>query len=225
MPKSMIVDSLEFSSIKECEEYTRKLLQECFNQNVYRDTSPEAFDFLFALFSRLPKFAARSHAVKHFAVESTTGKSSRSIQVTTYFSNHHMTYSWKDAIRGESNKKEKEKLKSAMRFEIQPQINDFIEAFKEQDWCSHCGSYEVKHFEIDHAPPTFKALMDEWIKNCGLTIPTKFKYKEIGPNQHRYTFSGNTKFAKGWFDYHKANCVLQKVCRKCNGSTLKKSSK
>ncbi len=112
------------------------------------------------------------------------------------------------------NRPKNKSLNDAMRYTIQPQIDDFknsVEIYK----CEYCNSYE--NIEIDHIKP-FKDLTEDFLKNRN-DIPVLFDDSPYNFAMFRHE---DKNINDEWFDYHKITAKLRCLCKQCNISRNKK---
>ena len=127
-------------------------------------------------------------------------------------------FSWRNSL---SPKSAKHKLTGILRFLIQPQIQDFKNrAFRGR--CETCNSpLSPENCEVDHADPTFKQLMDEWLRTVRLS-PDDIAI--VGRTQYQaHSYLEDPVLAQAWVEYHEINARLRCVCKPCNSSVLRRA--
>lgn len=115
--------------------------------------------------------------------------------------------SWVTALRGQVVHGT---ITKALRFEIQPQIDEFNRTC----WDSICGLCEtslgLEEVHIDHVIP-FKQLVSDWLKCHAMTYEMiETKAMKLGSRM------SNIEQASSWFDYHLRHSQLRKVHAYCN---------
>jgi len=117
--------------------------------------------------------------------------------------------SWITAIRGQVVNGT---ITKALRFEIQPQIDEFntVAGRESGSLCELCGVILSQNVHIDHIIP-FKQLVFDWMKLNEI----KYDMIETKPMKLGSKMS-NIEQAKSWFDYHLKYSQLRKVHASCN---------
>lgn len=224
MPKSMIINDIEFKCQYECMNYVRSMIRRLMHKSITIDSHFKEFTFICRLFQRNPKF--KPNGIECFKIESSTGRSRKALQITTcYTSKWTCTHSWRDAIKGKTSSKSN--ITKAMRQAVNEDIQSYKKKHASQTRCSSCYKRVNQFkFHVDHCAPEFKDMKETFLRTNIITIPTKFDWIETNPNQRRISFlSRDWAFESAWKSYHKEHCVLQMVCEKCNIKTLKQKRK
>jgi hypothetical protein len=114
-------------------------------------------------------------------------------------------------------KRQKENLKSAMRYAIYQQKIDFKSNCKEV-YCKFCRS--KTNLEIDHVVE-FKILYEDFLKKTKMIIPNVF---DNCSKTHASVFRKEDKsFSDEWYDYHLKNTSFRYLCKKCNCARNRKN--
>jgi hypothetical protein len=110
--------------------------------------------------------------------------------------------------------KPKDKLKIAMRFAIQPQIDDFKYS-QTRYICELC--HEAEKIEIDHHSEKmpFAKIFIDFMEINKLPIPVSFDDAMGHVKCFRET---DNDFKNSWIEYHKENAILRMLCKSCNRS-------
>lgn len=108
-------------------------------------------------------------------------------------------------------------LNMALRYTIEPQIEEFKFNNNNNVFCSFCG--DTNNIQVDHIT-TFKDLTNDFLNNRN-DIPVKF---DDSPYNSAMFSSNDKKIEEEWYKYHKEHAILRYLCRKCNISRNKKIS-
>jgi hypothetical protein len=119
--------------------------------------------------------------------------------------------SWVTSLRGQVVNGT---ITKALRFEIQPQIDEFnllSDDLSGESLCELCGrTLQSLEAHIDHIIP-FKQLVFDWMKSNEITYDIiETKPMKLGSKM------SNIEQAKSWFDYHLKYSQLRKVHASCN---------
>lgn len=109
---------------------------------------------------------------------------------------------------------------ASMRYCVADQISEYKDTvFLSEAKCGLTGMPINKcagGYAIDHVKP-FIQLVDEWLIKNNISY-ADIKLKGRGHKKH----FANEKLWASWYDFHKANAILQPVCRSANSSAGKK---
>jgi hypothetical protein len=128
-------------------------------------------------------------------------------------------FSWRNSL---SPKSAERKLAGILRYLIKPQIQDF----KKRTFRGRCENETCKsplspeNCEVDHADPTFKQLMDGWLRTVRLSPDDIAIVRRTEYQANSYL--EDPVLAQAWVDYHEINARLRCVCKPCNSSVLRR---
>ena len=111
----------------------------------------------------------------------------------------------------------KNDLTNALRYAIYPQTHNY--KINNILCCAICNTTDKNIlYETDHII-LFTQLKDDFLKITKHTIPTEFKKDS---NNMTMFMNCDNSFKNEWINYHRKNCKLQILCKKCNMSKSKK---
>ena len=113
---------------------------------------------------------------------------------------------------GKGTETDKERLHSAMRYEVKYQSEEYRNSGIMRDECEWCAApKEAIRLEVDHAIP-YKELVDNFFK-----IYDKEEFtKGVNKNEKGLYWRLSEKHRKLWREYHGKNCAFQMLCVTCH---------
>ena len=113
---------------------------------------------------------------------------------------------------GKGTETDKERLHSAMRYEVKYQSEEYRNSGIMRDECEWCAApKEAIRLEVDHAIP-YKELVDNFFK-----IYDKEEFtKGVNKNEKGLYWRLSEKHRKLWCEYHGKNCDFQMLCVTCH---------
>lgn len=194
-----------FKTKKIAKSHIRSVLRPLVGREVCKES--EHFTLIEGLWQRSPMHRP---GVTHFEiVEKLGGIGVRAIICDDDESSHYVDFSIRESISGHSVSYW-QKLTSALRGSIRPQIREFKAASEKR--CALCGS--SGWLEADHEI-RFRDLMRSFI--AGRETPREFAYCADGFKFHDWDLS----FQSEWLAYHQENAKLRLLCSPCHASHTK----
>ena len=202
----------DFSSSKKLKQYVRKMIDDIGPCEDIKNKHPHYYLFLLELFKRHPKYEKKTANLINIKIRYNPiftkqlevlieKKDGKIIDISAL----------NKCITGKNGND----LLKAMRYAINPQINEFRQ--NNNLICSICNSQKNPH--VDHYIPTFKNLSTTFILN-NKKIP--YKFEDTLENTKCFRKKDN-KFETEWIAYHKENAQLRILCRDCNCGTKNKN--
>jgi hypothetical protein len=101
-------------------------------------------------------------------------------------------------------------LQSALRHAVRIQISQWKRANTRTSECVECQTRV--HLQADHKTKSFWSLSQEFLQKEGHDSPVSFDYHRLG----RKFQTSDVGFVRRWQLYHRSQCDLQWLCKKCN---------
>ena len=218
-PKFTICD-IPFTSVKECENYVRKILMETDETNSVQEKNLEAFNFLVELAKRHPSYEKKFRDFKDFKINRNALQQHKFELNIINNDDSITTISWITCCSGKP-KPIKELFSEALRTSVRQQIIDFRRSANLSQ-CKLCSCTLLdKEIHIDHHEPHFCEIVKNFMKiyKDEIIIPERYDNME---NTNELVF----KEADNWIGelfskYHLDNATLRVLCMNCNLSRAK----
>lgn len=214
MKKSLSIGDKTFSSMAECERYTRSLLIEIGITKSVSHHSKESFEYLSKLGERHPDCKEKFEKFIDFEIRvDVMNKKSLSMFIVNN-DNTTTEISWKKCITRRTTPT-RDLFISALRESIYPQILQY-RINTDLSYCRICNCSLIdKTIHIDHHQPQFAELIDNFLQeHNGLVMPTKY-------DKHERTYNTKFKEQDQWISdefskYHLEHATLRVLCEPCN---------
>ena len=196
---------------KDLKFYTKNIINKIGLCNSIKNCYPLCYDLFLYLITRHPNYPNKFGNVIDFKIKyNPKFKKQLDIIFVKENGDEDNVSIIKKCIMG----KKKNNLNIAMRNSICSQISDFRR--KNIRKCVKCKS--KKNLEVDHKYPQFNILCKNFLKTQKY-IPKNFIDNEF----HSKIFKKeDINFENNWYNYHKSNCNLQYLCKKCHNLKSKK---
>jgi len=157
------------------------------------------------------------------------------LKLNEHQNDHHLCFIMKDEIPepitakkyftcfGKGTISDEEKLISAMRYSIQPQIDEFRQNDLRAKKCAKCPNFKNNVVEIHHRYP-FKKIVEDFFNEFkgwkNFLIKSLFKkrgnqyweFQHISPDEKFYPDSP----VEEWLDFHKQRATYEALCKNCH---------
>ena len=214
MKQKYNIGELEFKTKKECENYTRNIIENLGCCLINKDHIQ--YNFFNNLIENHPDYYERDFdSIDYFYID-INPLSKRFMVNIKRLDGSSSDFSWIYCC----NFKKRDAnyyLIREMRKVITPDTANFK---KKQNKliCNFCGNdYEMyENFHIHHHNPSFKNLKDKFLEITDKKRPTEFNnVKTYDKNVDAFKYE-DEEFKNEWIEYHKKNCNLQVLCKSCN---------
>ena len=207
------IGDLKFKTKKECENYTRNLINTLGCCIISKDN--ENFNFFNNLLKNHPKYEIKKGVgIDYFYIQNNPLTAKYYQTLIKRLDNSDVDFSWVYCCQFRE-RENKFYLDRAMRFVIK---NDTI-GFKQKQIKLICVICNVDNklyedYHVDHDNPSFCELKNTFLQLTAQPIPIDFlDYNIDDPN----IFKDEDKiFENEWKEYHNQNCNLQILCDNCN---------
>lgn len=206
------IGDLEFKTKKECENYTRNIINTLGCCEIKKDN--KYYIFFYNLVKNHPESELKiGDGIDYFYIMQNPLVNKYFQTMIKRIDGSEIDFSWVYCCKFKVRTNEYE-LTRAMR----SAIKDDIIKFKHNQFklvCSFCKIDNInEEYHVDHDMPSFHELKEIFLNNTTLTIPSSFTDDPI----YKFTIFKNEDdiFKNAWIDYHNNNCNLQILCKKCN---------
>ena len=157
-----------------------------------------------------PKWGLELEKIR--AIRIRRNRLNKSLQLQIKVNKMFFTISWRACITGKLNKCDR--LTSAMRTSIRPQITSWKRVNQTNKKCEYCE--QTQNLEVDHSFPSFKEIKSQFLQEYSqLIIPTKFILHKSSCGSK--FCAKDDQFKTLWERFHKRKANYQYLCKKCNG--------
>jgi hypothetical protein len=213
MKEKYYIGKLEFKTKKECENYTRNVINNLGCCIINKD-HPQ-FIFFDNLIKNHPEYDDKKGiGVDYFYIQSNPLVKKYYQTMIKRLDGSEIDFSWVYCCEFKKRTSVEDLLKS-MREAIK---EDTIKYKQKQNKliCNFCKRENelYENYHVDHHNPSFQTLKDNFLQLTKKQIPSSFGDCKI----YKLTiFKDEDKdFRNDWVDYHNKNCNLQILCRDCN---------
>jgi hypothetical protein len=213
MKKSYYIGDLKFNTKKECEEYTRNIINNLGCCIINKEHS--LFSFFIDLIENHPKHDEKiGLGVDYFHIIKNPISPKYYQTMIKRVDGSNVDFSWVYCCQFKE-RTVKFELNQAMRTAIH---NDIVKFRTQQTkiMCNLCKLTEESwdNYHIDHDNPSFQKLQNNFFSITKNPIPKTFNQD----NKYYSTIfkEEDSKFKNEWVLYHNQNCNLQILCKKCN---------
>ena len=212
MKRKYYIGDLEFKTKKECEKYTRNIINDLGCCIIPKDHTH--FNFFEKLIQNHPEYEDKKGVgIDYFYIEPNPLNIKSFQTMIKRIDGSEIDFSWVYCCQFKE-RTTIDFLVKAMREAIK---YDTIKYKQQSDLiCNFCKTEKelYENYHVDHHEPSFKTLKDNFLHLTKKTKPLSFgdckKYNVI-------IFKDEDEdFKNDWIDYHNKNCNLQILCRDCN---------
>jgi len=200
--------NLEFKSQKDAKEYVRQLFESIGTCYSLKNKNNSHFNKVLDVLKRHPRASEKLDNLKDIEVKKC--KLGFALFVI-YNDGTSDDISWNMCITGRE-KSDSSKLKSALRYAIEDQIQDYKDE-NDTSYCNECFTPIYDDLHIDHVIHFAKLVYD--FNKTRSDIPTVFDDARDLPG-HKIFKSSDSKYENEWKTYHRNNAILRPLCRQCN---------
>jgi hypothetical protein len=212
MKNKYYIGKMGFKTKKECENYTRNIINDlgCCIIN----KTDMYYTFFENLLKNHPEHDMKKGVgIKYFFIIPNRMDNKYYQTMIKRLDDSEIDFSWVYCCKFKERTENEDLIRS-----MRTAIKDDVIKYKQQQQliCNLCKitneSYENYH--VDHNNPSFQILKDKFLQQTIKPIPTLFgdckKYKLT------IFKKDDNDFKNDWVDYHNKNCNLQILCRNCN---------
>jgi hypothetical protein len=207
-----------FTSQDKCIKFIQQALKDTGITQSLRNTNPSLYSFLVSLFQRHPNKDAKLAGMCDIAIHMNAFcKNAYTLYIITD-KGENRDISWRVCVSGKK-KPDTQLLRNALRYAVQPQIDEFKHSVIDKSMCEHCKCQLKSAPHIHHKDIEFEDIVREFLHKTKHQVPSEF---DEDPVTHlRLFLKDDSQIAQEWIEYHKNRACLQYVCQTCNLSTLK----
>ena len=198
---------LEFSSIKQCENYTRNILKNLGFTKIYKNNNH--FNFIHDLLKNHNEYNEKvGLGIDYFEIKPNRLNKNPELYIHRV-DNTDVIFSWRYCC----SLKSRDYLCDAMRSSISKDIIQFKKSSKLT--CNLCNIENLPfgEFHIDHNKNSFHSIYKKFMEVNTLKIPTIFQRNNFNTCEF---MDNDYEFKKNWIEFHNKNCDLQVLCKSCN---------
>ena len=218
MKRKYYIGDLEFKTKKECENYTRNIINDLGCCVIQKDNTH--FSFFASLIQNHPEYEDKKGVgIDYFYIEHNPLIRKNYQMGIKRLDGSEIVFSWVYCCQFRERTTSDYLLK-AMREAIK---YDTIKYKQQSDLiCNFCKTEKelYENYHVDHHNPSFQTLKDNFLKLTKKQVPLSFgdckKYNVIIFKDE------DEEFKNDWVDYHNKNCNFQILCRDCNLRKKKK---
>ena len=212
MKQTYYIGELAFKTKKECESYTRNIINNLGCCSIYK--THEKYNFFVNLIKNHPSCLEKiGSGIDYFYIQPNPLVKKYYQTMIKRTDGSETDFSWVYCCQF----KERTNIDDLLRA-MRNAIKDDIIKFKQQSTlkCINCKTENelYENFHVDHDNPSFQSLKDNFLQITNKPIPTNFADCDV----YKLTIfkDENEDFKNEWIEYHNKNCNLQILCRDCN---------
>jgi len=213
MKQKYYIGELEFKTKKECEDYTRNIINNLGCCIINNDHSH--FAFFNNLLKNHPNCDDKiGYGIDYFYIQPNPLVKKYYQTMIKRLDGTIIDFSWVYCCKFKERTATDNLLK-AMRTAIKDVVIDFKRSQRKLI-CNFCKTETelYENYHVDHENPSFQALKDDFLQLTKLQIPSSFG------DCKRYNLTifndEDNEFKNEWCIYHNNNCTFQILCRSCN---------
>jgi hypothetical protein len=207
------IGNLEFRTKKECQEYTRNIINNlgcCIINKEHKQ-----FIFFNNLIKNHPDYDNKiGVGINYFYIQpNPLNKKTYQIMIKR-LDDSEIDFSWLYCCQFKERTNTDDLIRS-----MRTAIKDDIIKYKQKHIkliCNFCktDNQVYENYQVDHHNPSFQILKDNFLQLTKNRIPSSFTDCKI----YKLTIfkDEDVEFKNEWVDYHNNNCNLQILCRDCN---------
>jgi hypothetical protein len=213
MKQKYYIGKLEFKTKKECQNYTRNIINNLGCCIINKDHVQ--FIFFYNLIQNHPDYDIKKGVgIDYFYIEPNPFNKKYYQTMIKRIDGSETDFSWVYCCEFKERTLSHH-LSSAMRAAIK---EDIIKYKQKQNKliCNFCKTENelYENYHVDHDNPSFKTLKDNFLQITTKQIPSSFGECNI---YNLTIFKCEDYDLKNeWIDYHNKNCNFQILCRDCN---------
>jgi hypothetical protein len=218
MKQKYYIGELEFKTKKECEDYTRNIINNLGCCIINKDHTQ--FKFFNNLIQNHPDCDDKTgNGIDYFYIEPNPLVKKYYQTMIKRLDGSETDFSWVYCCKFKERTVNDDLLRS-MRTAIKDDIIKYKQK-QSQLICNFCKTENelYENYHVDHHNPSFQTIKDNFLQLTKKQIPSSFGDFKI----YKLTIfkDEDEDFKNDWVDYHNKNCNLQILCRDCN---IKKSN-
>ena len=214
MKQKYNIGELEFKTKKDCENYTRNIINNLGCCIINKDHIQ--YNFFNNLIKNHPEYYENRFKFIDYFYININPLSKKFMVNIKKLDKSSSDFSWIYCCKFKK-RDDNFYLTREMRKVISPDIVNFK---KNQNKliCNFCGNDNelYENFHIDHHKPSFKNLKENFLKITDKQIPTIFNDVKIYDKNIDGFKYDDEEFKNEWVEYHNKNCNLQVLCKSCN---------
>ncbi len=207
------IGEIGFKTKKECESYTRSIINELGSCQINKDN--DKYKFFSDLIKNHSEYDEKvGNGIDYFYIQPNALNRKTFQTMIKRIDGSDIDFSWiyccQFKLRSTTHH-----LNIAMRQSISTDIIKFKKS-QSQLQCNHCQIMDIDYrdFHVDHNDPPFRTLKHNFLDLNKDTIPTSFR---DCPKTYLTIFKvDDVVFENQWIEYHNNHCSLQILCRQCN---------
>ena len=213
MKSKYFIGELEFKTKKECENYTRTIINTLGCCQIKKENVQ--YEFFNDLIQNHPECDSKiGVGIDYFYIKPNPFVKKYFQTMIKRVDGSEIDFSWVYCCKFKERTLSDHLIRS-MRMAIK---NDILEYKQKQTKliCNFCQTENelYEDFHVDHHNPSFKTIKNNFLQETTKSIPSSFDDCKIFKIS---IFKDEDKdFKNDWVDYHKKNCNFQILCRDCN---------
>lgn len=207
------IGKLEFKTKKECENYTREIINFLGCCKIYK--KKPMFDFFNDLIKNHPEYEDKiGVGINYFIIEPNPMVKKYYQMAIKRLDGTKMDFSWVYCCQFKERTKHEDLIRS-MREAISPYTMEFKKN-QTKLICNYCESEGEPRdkYHVDHVEPSFSTISTNFLNETKLIKPIVFGECKLN-NLTRF-MKEDEEFEDAWVDYHNDVCTYQILCRSCN---------
>jgi hypothetical protein len=207
------IGKIGFKTKKECENYTRSIIEKISYNKIEKDN--EHFIFFNDLIKNHPDFESKQGiGIDYFYIIPSPLTKQGYQTMIKHPDGNETSFRWRSCCEFRE-KNTNEYLTKAMR----TAVKEIVIQYKREQCeliCNICKNKNEPYekYEVDHDNPSFKKLKDDFL--CITTIPIPSSFAKIEKINLTIFKDQDTNFENDWIKYHNENCRFQILCSGCN---------
>lgn len=208
-----------FTSQDKCVRFIQQALKDIGTTRSLQNVNPFLYEFFVFLLQRHPN---KDDKLKDMC--------DLEIQTNAFCRNAYTLYivttkgekrdiSWRVCVTGKK-KSTTQLLRNALRYAVQPQIEQFKNSVIDKSVCDNCKCILTSAPHIHHKNIEFEDIVRQFLERTEHQVPSEFVEDPV--THLRCFLDEDSGFVQEWIEYHKNAACLQYVCQTCNLSTLKR---
>ena len=218
MKQKYYIGELEFKTKKECENYTRNVINNLGCCIINKDHT--LFNFFDNLIKNHPECDAKKGiGIDYFYIQPNSFVKKFYETMIKRLDGSETDFSWVYCCKFKERTTSDNLLMS-----MRTAIKDDIIKYKQKQCkliCNFCKTENevYENYHVDHHNPSFQTLKDNFLQLTQKQIPSSFGdgFFFNGKKYNSTIFKDEDEdFKNSWIDYHNKNCNFQILCRDCN---------
>ena len=213
MKQQYYIGDLEFKTKKECENYTRNIINNLGCCIINKDHTQFNF-FVNLIKNHSDCYAKKGVGIDYFYIQPNPLIKKYYQTMIKRLDGSETDFSWVYCCQFKERTTTDDLLKS-----MRAAIKDDIIKYKQKHSkliCNFCKTENelYENYHVDHHNPSFQTLKDNFLQLTKNQIPSSFGDCKT----YKLTIFKieDENFKNDWIDYHNKNCNFQILCRDCN---------